>query len=415
MRRIAVISQVVLASFLLGGAAASARSAVAHNADAAHKTATHKRRGVVCYRQSAHPKLVTCRKTVLHRAAEPASGAQIVGLNADVAGYGGASTAARLSQVISTTGAKWLREEFSWATIEPAPGRFDFSYYDHFMLEAAQSGERILALLYDTPSWAGPSYNSIPANPAAFGGFVAALIGRYGPHGSFWRQHPELAGSALRTFEIWNEPFFDSGDNGVYNPGRYARLVKAAAIAGHRVDPQATFLMAAEMESARDARGYWQWWVGALYQAVPDLNHYFDGIAMHDYGSDINTLNPMIAGRPYENYGHILRIENLHQQFIGHGAADKPFWITEAGWSTCTESTADCVSQDRQAANLQTLFDDMRGPWRSWVQAAFIYRFGDGADPSTVQDGYGLTNLDGTAKPALGVFRAAEVPSAGTG
>ena len=399
MRRIAVISQVVLASLVLGGASAAAQSAPTRTAAAARKP--HR---AACHR-SAHAKRATC-KSVLQRATDPVSGTQIVGLNADVAGYGGASTADRLGEVVSTTGAKWLREEFVWSAIEPHPGVFDFSYYDHFMLEAAQSGERILALLYDTPSWAGATYNTIPANPTAFAGYVAALIGRYGPHGSFWRQHPQLAGSALRTFEIWNEPYFDSGDNGDYNPGRYARLVKAAAIAGHRVDPQAKFLMGAEMQSARDARGNWQWWVGALYQAVPDLNRYFDGVAMHDYGSDVTTLNPMIAGRPYNNYGHILRIENLHQQFIAHGAADKPFWITEAGWSTCSDGNTECVTDDQQAADLQTLFNDMRGPWRNWVQAAFIYRFGDGADPSSVQDAYGLTNLDGSAKPALSVFRS---------
>jgi hypothetical protein len=392
MRRLAVILQVMVASILLAGAPAAA----------------HKAHRAACQRQSTHGKRVTCRKSVLHRDADPVTGAQIIGLNADVAGWGGASTAGRLNQVISTTGAGWLREEFSWAKIEPRPDTFDFSYYDHFMLEAAQSGERILALLYDAPSWAGPADNAIPGDPTAFAGYVAALIGRYGPRGTFWSQHPGLAGSALRTFEIWNEPFSDTGDHGNYNPGRYARLVKAAAIAGHRVDAQANFLLAAEMQSARDSRGRWQWWVGALYQAVPDLNRYFDGVAMHDYGTDVSTLNPMAAGRPYHNYGHILRIENLHQQFMAHGAAGKPFWITEAGWSTCTEGSAECVTQDQQAANLQTLFNDMRGPWRNWVKAAFIYRFGDGADPSTVQGAYGLTNLDGTPKPSLGVFRAAE-------
>jgi polysaccharide biosynthesis protein PslG len=397
MRRVVVISQVLFASILLGGAPAAA-----HNAAAAHKPGR-----AACHRITAHGMPVTCRKLVLQRVSDPVSGNQIVGLNANAAGWGGASTADRLNQVISTTGAKWLREEFVWARIEPRPGQFDFSYYDHFMLEAAESGERVLALLYETPSWAGATYNAIPAHPAAFAHYVAAVIGRYGPHGSFWRQHPQLSGSAVRTFEIWNEPYFDSGDNGDYDPGRYARLVKTAAIAGHRVDPEVKFLMGAEMQSARDARGNWQWWVNALYQAVPDLNRYFDGVAMHDYGSDVSTLNPMVAGRPYDNYGHILRIENLHQQFIGHGAADKPFWITEAGWSTCTESSVDCVTDDQQSANLQTLFNDMRGPWRNWVQAAFIYRFDDGADPSTVQDGYGLTNRDGSPKPADAVFETA--------
>ena len=38
--------------------------------------------------------------------------------------------------------------------------------------------------------------------------------------------------------------------------------------------------MAAEMQSAF-ARGKWRWWVDELYQAVPDLNRYFDGVSVH--------------------------------------------------------------------------------------------------------------------------------------
>ena len=82
-----------------------------------------------------------------------------------------------------------------------AAGVFDFSYYDHFMLLAAERGLHILPVLYDTPAWAGPNYNAIPSNPQAFAQFVAAVIGRYGVGGSFWVQHPTLAGSAIWTWE----------------------------------------------------------------------------------------------------------------------------------------------------------------------------------------------------------------------
>ena len=311
----------------------------------------------------------------------------------------------------SGTGTKWLREEFDWATIEPQQGVFDFSYYDHFMLLAAQRGLHILPVLYDTPSWAGPSYNSIPSNPAAFAQYVAAVIGRYGTNGSFWAQNPTLKGSAIGTWELWNEPYLPSGDNGDYDPAAYAQLVKAAAITGRAVDPNARFLMAAEMQSAM-ANGQWQWWVDALYQAVPDLNNYFDGVAMHDYGNDVTTLNPMVAGQAYNNYGHIMRIENLRQQFVSHNAANKPFWITEAGWSTCSDGNTDCVTDAQQASNLKTLFNDIHNSWSSWVQAAFIYNYGDGSDPTTIQDAYGLTNLNGTPKPADAVFEQQAAQSA---
>jgi hypothetical protein len=331
------------------------------------------------------------------------SGPLIVGLNANVSGWGGASTAPELNLVTSTTGAKWLREEFAWDTIEPSRGVFDFSYYDHFMLLAAQAGEHVLPLLYETPSWAGPAQDSIPSDATAFSQYVAAVVGRYGTNGTFWQQYPSLKASAIQTWEIWNEPYLGSGDDGNYDPAAYANLVRASAIAGRAVDPNAKFLMAAEMQSALDAQGQWQWWVDALYQAVPDLNNYFDGVAMHDYGNDTTTLNPIVYGQPYPNDGHILRIEDLRQQFIGHGAADKPFWITEAGWSTCDDDPG-CVTDAQQAANYNTMFQDINTTWSGFVQAIFVYRYGDGSQPTTMQDGYGLTNLDGSAKPALAVF-----------
>ena len=331
------------------------------------------------------------------------SGGLVVGLNANAAGWGGASTAGRLDLVTGATDTKWLREEIDWATVEPQPGVFDFSYYDHFMQLAAQRGLHILAVLYDTPSWAGPAYNAIPADPTAFAQYVAAVVGRYGSGGSFWAQNPTLSPSPITAWELWNEPYLDSGDNGVYDPARYARLVKAAGTAGHAADPSARFLIGAEMQSAM-TNGAWQWWVDALYAAVPDLNSYFDAVAVHDYGSDVSTLNPIVPGQAYDNYGHIRRIEDVRQQFLNHGAAGKPFWITEAGWSTCSDSSS-CVTPPQQASDLTTLFGYIQGSWSGFVQGAFIYGYGDGSNPSSTQGGYGLTYLNGSAKPALAVFQ----------
>ena len=137
------------------------------------------------------------------------SGGLVVGLNANAAGWGGASTAGRLDLVTGATDTKWLREEIDWATMEPQPGVFDFSYYDHFMQLAAQRGLHILAVLYDTPSWAGPAYNAIPADPTAFAQYVAAVVGRYGSGGSFWAQNPTLSPSPITAWELWNEPYLE--------------------------------------------------------------------------------------------------------------------------------------------------------------------------------------------------------------
>ena len=36
--------------------------------------------------------------------------------------------------------------------------------------------------------------------------YLAALVERYGPDGTFWTDHPELPKHPLREWQIWNEP-----------------------------------------------------------------------------------------------------------------------------------------------------------------------------------------------------------------
>jgi Beta-galactosidase len=337
------------------------------------------------------------------------SGGLVVGLADGAAGYGGASTA-RMTRMMGGTDARWFRETFMWSKIEPRQGHFNFSYYDRYMLAAGQHGLHIVAQLVDTPKWAGRTAFSIPANPRLFAEFVAGVIARYGVGGSFWKVHPNLAGSAIATFELWNEPYFTNGNAGQYNPGRYARMVKAASIAGHAVSPSASFLIEADMES--HLNGVWTWWVDALYKAVPAFNNYFQGVAVHDFGKDVTHLSPIVYGQPYPNFGRVRRIEDLRRQFLRHNAGEKPFWIMEAGWPTCTQRHSDCVTPAQQKANLRTLIGYVHGPWKTWVQSLFIYRYQDGPDPNTVQGGYGLIYNTGKPKPALGVFERLAATSA---
>ena len=325
----------------------------------------------------------------------------VVGLADGASGWGGSSTARQLDRLANGSGTHWLRDPFKWSVIEPSPGRFSFAYYDHYMLLAAQRGLHVVAQLVDAPRWAAPTPTSLPADPTAFAAYVAAVVGRYGPGGTFWAQHPSLKASAITAYELWNEPYFDNGDGAAYNPGRYARMVEAAGIAGHAVAPSARFMIEAEMEAHLSR--VWTWWVDALYQAVPHLNRYFSGVAVHDFGNDVTGLSAIVANQPYPNFGRLRRIEDLRRQFLAHGAARKPFWIMETGWSTCTGPG--CVTLTQQAANLTTLFHYVQTRWQKWVQGVFVYRYQDGADPHSAQGGYGLVRLSGDPKPALRAFR----------
>ncbi|MFL5832092.1 MAG: beta-galactosidase [Solirubrobacteraceae bacterium] len=328
-----------------------------------------------------------------------------VGLNTSVAGWTDESS--RMNEIVSQSGTHWIREAFDWSQIEPRRGSYDFSRYDLLMTVAAQRNVRVLADLLDTPSWAGANWNTIPSDPSAFAEFVAAVVKRYGLHGTFWADHPNLQNDAVSTFELWNEPYYDNGNDGAYNPGRYARLVKAAGNAGHGADPAAKFLLAADNQSQL-VGSTWVWWVDALYQAVPDLNRYFDGVAVHPYGTDLTGVQYPAPGKAYDGYGQVRRLESIRQEFVNHGGSGKPLWITEIGWPTCTNGGSDrCTTSSGQAHDIQTVFDRARSTWKSYVQAVFFYGYQDNntntADP---ENDYGLVYHDGSPKPALSVFRA---------
>ena len=125
----------------------------------------------------------------------------------------------------------------------------------------------------------------------------------------------------------------------------------------------------------------WRWWVDSLYRAVPTLNRYFDGVAMHDFGPTCATSPRSHSGEPYQNFNRMRRIEDVRRQFMGHDAADKPFWIMEMGWSTCTERNIDCVSDAAAEGRTCRPSSGTCGTLdRSWVQAVFVYRFEDCTD-----------------------------------
>jgi hypothetical protein len=334
--------------------------------------------------------------------AGPATGPLHVGVSADTQGWG--SQMGARQDAVSGLGVKWLREEFSWRVVQPSAGTWDWSRYDQLLVSAAQHGDTVLPVLISTPSWAGPTANTIPSDPSAYAAFVAAVAARYGPGGSFWGAHQDLASFAPRTFELWNEPYYPAFSNGDIDPGRYARLVKAAGSAGHAANGQAKFLMAAETDVRPTATNQWVSWTDAMYQAVPDLNNYFDAVAVHPYSG--NLAPDATSGAPiHERFD---RIGLIHDRMVAKGASNKPFWITEVGWSTCSDSSA-CVNEATQADYTARLFHVVSSTYRSFVAALFLYRSSD-LGPSGSSDreaNFGLAHEDGSPKPAWASVRAA--------
>jgi hypothetical protein len=327
------------------------------------------------------------------------SGSLLLGLSATIRGFTGRAQCEE-TRLAQDTGVSAVREDLGWATIEPKPGRFHWSSYDAVVRTATNAGLMILPVLDDAPAWAAPTSDSLPASPAAYAAFVAAAVRRYGPGGTFWRANPRLPARPAIWYELWNEPYYAIHNR---DPGLYARLVKAAATAGRSANPAARFLIEADAFYTTPGGSVGDW-IAGMYAAVPDLNRYFDVVAVHPYGGDptIDTPDGDVTTLP------ALRLARDRQEFVAHGAADKPVWITEIGWSTCVGDSV-CVSEAQQAAYLKSFLSLARTSWSSYVRAVFVYDLRDSA-PAPADDvgaWFGLLGAKLSHKPAWQVLRDA--------
>lgn len=216
--------------------------------------------------------------------------------------------------------------------------------------------------------------------------------------GSFWagRKDADLAPTSV---ELVNEPYADSSSNDDPDPATYARFVAAVVPAMRAANPRVRILLAADTTPANSKQD----WVAAMYTAVPDLNRYFDGIAVHPYGFD-----PVAQCDP-KNDVSFCRIETLRARFVDRGAADKKFWITEIGSPTGGGSAdhAVQVSEKVQAEYLRGYI--AKADAYGYVQALYVYHYRDLDCSDSVECYFGLTRNDGSQKPAWRVFHDSAV------
>jgi hypothetical protein len=294
------------------------------------------------------------------------------------------------------------RVPFHWRDVERSPGQFSWSGYDFTIAAEARHGITALPVLLDDPSWAEPSSYDIPSNPAAFADFTAHAAARYGPGGTFWAQNPSVPYHPIVYWEVWNEPYWYGFNANSADPGTYARLVKATAVAARAANPGVKFLLEADLTGYPTASTQVEW-INAMYSAVPDLNSYFDGVAIHPYSW---PKSPDVYS-PGDRWD-FQRITDIRAKFVAHGAANKGFWITEVGYPTCSGNSR-CVSESAQATDIARIFQLVKTQYASFMQAVFLYNYKDpsGQDGSDPEDWFGLIRSNGSPKPAWNALRTA--------
>jgi hypothetical protein len=215
---------------------------------------------------------------------------------------------------MASSGAETVRVVFSWSLAQPvARGPIDFSATDALVAGAAGHGLDVLPVVMYTPGWARADPTAVaspPARNADYTAYLTALVGRYGPDGSFWSAHPELPARPLRAWQIWNEPQLGYQWSTPGYVSGYGALLRDAYRALKSADPGCKVVLAGATNLS--------WKVFRRLYAKGGIRGFFDVAAVHPY-----TMEP----------ANVLRILRLVRGVLRrHGDGDVPIWVTELGF-----------------------------------------------------------------------------------
>jgi hypothetical protein len=227
-------------------------------------------------------------------------------------------------------GVESIRVAVPWAVIQPGPAPvYVWWYIDPWVERAARHGISILPVLGGSPPWLESKETTLPVASSverdAWAGFVKAAVQRYGPGGSFWREHGPYTADPLperpvRVWQIWNEANFHYFTFPV-SPSRYGKLIETTAPAIRAADPGAQILLAGLFGEPNrgGSRGMAATqFLSRLYR-IPGLRDDFDGVALHPYAPRLSTLKHLVEG--------INRVVRANHD-------DASLDITELGWGS---------------------------------------------------------------------------------
>jgi hypothetical protein len=221
--------------------------------------------------------------------------------------------------LMASSGVETVRTVFDWSEAQPQ-GRgsaFRFERTDGIVRRAALRNLEVLPIVFYAPKWARAyrsRFTSPPEKRSDYVTYLAALVERYGPEGTFWSEHPELPKRPLREWQIWNEPhlpsYWDAPENGPFGYARaYPLLLRASYDIVKSLDPGAKVVMAGITQRAWEE-------IEVLYQR--GIKGYFDVAALQIFPQTIKRA--------------IKATRFFRDALRRRGDGRKPIYLTEITW-----------------------------------------------------------------------------------
>jgi hypothetical protein len=302
--------------------------------------------------------------------------------------------------LMEEAGISSVRLPMNWAEIEPeARDRFAprWQGLDEQVGFAAEHGIRAFMFLWGTPEWISSRLGGEPVVSARqrreWLRFLRAAVYRYGPRGSFWREHRDLPRLPVHFWEIWNEEnivtFSKEPD-----PQRFGLLVRISGRLLHHADPASTVILGGlfgrplQTPPNIPSAGF----LAALYR-IPGIKRYFDGVALHPYVADAHAME--------------WQINNLRRVMIFNADAATPLYVTEMGWGSASFESRWERGPGGQARELDRAFALLTGGRRRWnIGGVWWFSWADAAGSCQFCDSAGLLTASREAKPAWYRFNA---------
>jgi hypothetical protein len=315
-----------------------------------------------------------------------------------------------------------MRLQLSWKKVQPSEGEChsdlplppgsplpvgpacDWGYYDRIIGGAAAAGVEVLPYLLNVPAWISEHENEPPirtdAERAAGTEWLGAVVGRYGPSGTFWTeeyaaQHPGAVPLPIRRWQVWNEPSDGTFWHPNPNAAEYGDLVELTAAGIRAADPGAEIILAGvfgtpnEENGGIDAKPF----LRSLFRSR-DLSGSFDSLALHPYGPKLKrSLGQVKAAR---------------KVFDRAGFGDRPTWITELGWASGGRHPQLSKTPALQAKLLQrayAAYERKRVRWNIAGVTWFAWQDTDDRNVCAFCSDVGLVTVDRREKPALTAYR----------
>lgn len=318
----------------------------------------------------------------------------------------------RTIEMVDQAGIDWVKQQFSWAEIEPRQGyywddRYDkssWAKFDRIVELAEEYGLNVIARLDRPPEWArgaGSNPQAPPLDPHTYAAFVKTFVEHYR--------------GRIHYIQIWNEPNLHSEWqlDAPVDPDGYVTLLRLAYQAAKEADPNIQVLCAPlAIQTEDDPNRLFVselTFLEEMYQsgAAP----YFDIMSANTYGINAAPEEP-----PDPSRYNFRRVELLRLVMEAHGDTNKAIWFNEYGWNA---APADVPAQWGRVTDSQQAQWTVAGiayarehwPWAG-VISIWYFRQGGEISADSAEYYFRMVNVDFTPLPVYYAVQQAAVAMA---